>query len=175
MPILGWMCRLNRTVFVRRDSRRNAAEQINVLREAMADNWSVTIFPEGTVTDGHSMLPFKSSMLSVLESPPSGILVQPLVLDYGKVAEWIGWLGQESGIDNARRIFARPGTFTVDLHFLDPLDPREYHGRKAISAETRQRIETVLIAGLGKPLRPYRFDVPMVGFKAARDEPLDSA
>ena len=27
------------------------AEQINALREALADNWSVTVFPEGTTTD----------------------------------------------------------------------------------------------------------------------------
>lgn len=175
MRILGWMCRLNRTIFVNRESRRNAAEQINVLREALADNWSVAIFPEGTVTDGHSLLPFKSSMLSVLESPPPGILVQPLVVDYRAAAEWIGWVGEETGIDNARRVFMRPGTLDVDLHFLDPIDPRNCLGRKAITAESRQRIEQVLVASLGKPLRPFRYDMPKVGYLAPRDQPLDSA
>ena len=175
MPVLGWMARLNRTVFTQRQDRMNIAQQINALREALADNWSVVIFPEGTLTDGHSLLPFKTSMLSVLEPPPPGMLVQPVVIDYGPVAEWIGWLDQESGINNARRIFARPGSFTVDLHFLDPFDPHDFPGRKKIAAQARKQIEEQLIAALGKPLRAFRYDLPMVGYKAPRDEALDSA
>lgn len=175
MRVLGWMARLNRTVFTQRQDRMNIAQQINALREALADNWSVVIFPEGTLTDGHSLLPFKTSMLSVLEPPPPGMLVQPVVIDYGPVAEWIGWLDQESGINNARRIFARPGSFTVDLHFLDPFDPHDFPGRKKIAAQARKQIEEQLIATLGKPLRAFRYDLPMVGYKAPRDEALDSA
>ncbi|HCB77324.1 MAG TPA: 1-acyl-sn-glycerol-3-phosphate acyltransferase, partial [Erythrobacter sp.] len=60
VPVIGWLCGLNRTVFVKRENRMGVAEQINALREALQDNWSVTVFPEGTVTDGHSLLPFKS-------------------------------------------------------------------------------------------------------------------
>ena len=175
MRVLGWMARLNRTVFTQRQDRMNIAQQINALREALADNWSVVIFPEGTLTDGHSLLPFKTSMLSVLEPPPPGMLVQPVVIDYGPVAEWIGWMDQESGINNARRIFARPGSFTVDLHFLDPFDPHDFPGRKKIAAQARKQIEEQLISTLGKPLRAFRYDLPMVGYKAPRDEALDSA
>ena len=174
MRVLGWMARLNRTVFTQRQDRMNVAEQINALREALADTWSVVIFPEGTLTDGHSLLPFKTSMLRVLEPPPAGMLVQPVVIDYGPVAEWIGWLNQESGIDNARRIFARPGTFTINLHFLDPFDPHDFPGRKNIAAQARKQIEERLIAALGKPLRPFRYDAPMVGYKAPSDEALES-
>lgn len=170
MRMLGWMARLNRTVFTRRQARMNIAEQINALREAVADTWSVVIFPEGTVTDGQSLLPFKTSMLSVLEPPPPAMLVQPIVIDYGPNAEWIAWLGEETGINNARRVFARPGTFTVDLHFLDPFDPHDHPGRKRIAAEARRQIETVLVRTLGKPLRPFRFDLPIVGYVAPKTE-----
>ncbi|MCC6924923.1 MAG: 1-acyl-sn-glycerol-3-phosphate acyltransferase [Novosphingobium sp.] len=170
MFMLGWMARLNRTVFTKREARMNIAETINALREAIADTWSVVIFPEGTVTDGHSLLPFKTTMISVLEPPPPGMLVQPMVIDYGPVAEWIAWLDQESGIANARRIFARPGTFMVNVHFLDPFDPHEVGGRKAIAAEARRQIEDRLVASLGKPLRPFRFDLPMVGYVAPKGE-----
>ena len=175
MFMLGWMARLNRTVFTKREAKLNIAEQINALREALADTWSVVIFPEGTVTDGHSLLPFKTSMISVLEPPPPGMLVQPVVIDYGPVAEWIAWLDQETGINNARRIFARPGTFTVNVYFLDPFDPHDFPGRKNIAAQARKQIEERLIASLGKPLRPFRYDLPMVGYKAPRDEALESA
>ena len=145
-------------------------QQINALREAIADTWSIVIFPEGTVTDGHSLLPFKTSMLSVLKPPPPGMLVQPVVIDYGPVAEWIGWLDQESGLANARRIFARPGTFRVDVWFLDPFDPHDFSGRKAIAAEARRQIEGRLVQSLGKELRPFRFDLPMIGYVAPKDD-----
>ena len=78
-PVVGWLARLNRTVFVKREHRMGVAEQINALKEALVDNWSVTVFPEGTTTDGQSLLPFKTSMLSVLEPPPPGVLVQPVI------------------------------------------------------------------------------------------------
>lgn len=170
MRILGWMARLNRTVFTQRRERMNIAEQINALREAIADTWSIVIFPEGSVTDGHSLLPFKTSMLSVLEPPPPGILVQPIVIDYGPVAEWISWMNQESGFNNARRIFARPGSFRIDVHFLDPFDPHDFPGRKKIAAEARRQIEGRLLKSLGKPLRPFRYDIDVVGYVAPKVE-----
>lgn len=173
-PVLHALARMNRTVFTDRTERMNIAAQINTLRETMADNWSITLFPEGTVTDGHSLLPFKTSMLSVLEPPPPGVLVQPLVIDYGPLAEWIGWIGVEDGLDNARRLFARAGTFPIDLYFLEPFDPHDFPGRKAIAAEARRQIEARLVAGLGKPLRPFRFDMPSIGYVAPKRETLDS-
>lgn len=166
-PLIGWLAGLNRTVFVSRENRIGVAEQINALRESLADNWSIAIFPEGTTTDGHSLLPFKTSMLRVLEPPPPGVMVQPVMLDYGAIAEWIGWVGDESGIENAKRILARRGTFDLAIHFLDPFDPRDFNGRKAIAAEARLRIEPALVEALGKPLRVFGHDVGPVGYVAA--------
>jgi len=163
-PVVGWLSRLNRTVFVSREDRLGVAGQINRLREALADNWAITVFPEGTTTDGQSLLPFKTSMLSVLEPPPPGVLVQPVVLDYGAVAEWIGWIGTEGGLANAKRILARRGAFRLDIHFLDPFDPRDFPGRKAIAAQARNRIVPAMERNLGKPLRPFHLDVPQVGY-----------
>lgn len=155
VPVVGWLARINRTVFVKREDKLNVAGQINDLREALLDNWSVTVFPEGTTTDGQSLLPFKSSMLKVLEPPPPGVLVQPVHLDYGRVAEELGWIGMETGRHNALRILSRPGTFRLIVNFLTPFSPADFPGRKAIAAEARIRIETALLASLGKPLRPF--------------------
>ncbi|WP_353204813.1 1-acyl-sn-glycerol-3-phosphate acyltransferase [Sphingomonas sp.] len=154
-PVVGWLARLNRTVFVEREDRLGVAEQINRLRDALAETWSVTVFPEGTTTDGRSLFPFKTPMLKVLEPPPPGILVQPVLLDYGTVSEEIAWIGEESGKDNAVRLLARPGTFRVTVTFLEPFHPRDFTGRKAIAAESRRRIEDALVAAIGRPLVPF--------------------
>jgi lyso-ornithine lipid O-acyltransferase len=164
-PVVGWLASLNRTVFVKREHRMGVAEQINALKEALVDNWSVTVFPEGTTTDGQSLLPFKTSMLSVLEPPPPGVLVQPVVLDYGPVAEWIGWIGVEGGVNNAKRVLSRKGTFTLRLHYLEPFSPEDFRGRKAISIEARRRIEEALTDILGKPLRPFAHEVAPVRYQ----------
>jgi 1-acyl-sn-glycerol-3-phosphate acyltransferase len=164
-PLVGWLASLNRTVFVKRENRLGVAEQVNALKEALVDNWSVTVFPEGTTTDGQSLLPFKTSMMSVLDPPPPGVLVQPVVLDYGEVAEWIGWIGEEGGPNNAKRVLARKGTFRLRLYFLDPFSPEEFRGRKAISNEARARIEEALVEILGKPLRPFAHTVAPVRYQ----------
>ena len=171
-PVVGWLASLNRTVFVKREHRMGVAAQINALKEALADNWAVTVFPEGTTTDGQSLLPFKTSMLSVLEPPPPEVLVQPVLLDYGEVAEWIGWIGEEGGLNNAKRVLARRGTFPLTVKFLEPFSPADYHGRKAISLEARRRIEEALCETLGKPLRDFAHDVPPVRYNAPELPPV---
>lgn len=165
-PVVGWLASLNRTVFVKREHRMGVAEQINALKEALVDNWSVTVFPEGTTTDGQSLLPFKTSMLSVLEPPPPGVLVQPVILDYGPVAEWIGWIGEEGGLNNAKRVLSRKGSFPVRLHFLEPFSPEDFKGRKAISIEARRRIEEALVEIRGHLLRPFAHSVAPVRYEA---------
>ena len=142
-------------VVVEREDRLGVAEQINRLRDALAETWSFTVFPEGTTTDGRSLFPFKTPMLKVLEPPPPGILVQPVLLDYGAASEEISWIGVETGKDNAVRLLARRGTFRMTVTFLEPFHPRDFPGRKAIAAESRRRIEEALVRTIGHPLRPF--------------------
>ena len=154
-PIVGWLSTLNRTVFVSREDRAGVSEQIDRLREALADTWSVTIFPEGTTDDGQSLLPFKSSLLKILEPAPPGVVVQPLMLDYGAVGPDIAWLGVENGKNNALRVLARRGSFRVGIQFLEPFSPTEFPGRKAIAAEARSRIAAALSLVLGRPVDTF--------------------
>ncbi|WP_133366792.1 lysophospholipid acyltransferase family protein [Qipengyuania sediminis] len=165
VPVIGWLCRLNRTVFVKRENRMQVTGQIGALREALADNWSVTVFPEGTTTDNRSLLPFKTSLLSLLEPPPPGVKVQPVMLDYGAAGPEIGWIGDESGANNARRVLARRGSFPVRLHFLEPFNPADVGGRKAIGARARAAIEPALIEAVG-PLRDFAHTVAPVRYEA---------
>lgn len=164
-PVVGWLAGLNRTVYVKRENRLGVAEQINELRDALAETWAITVFPEGTTTDGKSLLPFKTPMLRVLEPPPPGVMVQPVMLNYGDAADDIAWIGQESGLNNARRILARKGSFRLDVHFLEPFHPRDFPGRKVIAAESRRRIEEALVKVLDAPLRPFRFAEEAIGYK----------
>jgi lyso-ornithine lipid O-acyltransferase len=154
-PIVGWLADLNRTVYVSREDRTGVAEQINRLRDALGDCWSITIFPEGTTNDGRTLLPFKSSLLKILEPAPTGVVVQPLMLDYGAVGPDISWLGAETGANNALRVLARRGSFPLHMHFLDPFWPHEFEGRKAIAAESQRRIALALETATGAQVTEF--------------------
>lgn len=170
-PLVGWLCRLNRTVFIRRENKLGVAEQINALREALSDNWAVTVFPEGTTGDGHTLLPFKSSMLQVLDPPPAGVLVQPVLIDYGEMSDFIAWVGEESGVTNFKKVLARKESFPVAIHYLEPFSPQDVRGRKAIAAEAHKRIKAALAIARGdegqENLPSVRYNRP-VGEKPER-------
>src|SRR3546814_538828 len=140
VPLIGWLCTLNHTIFVARTDRMGIARQIADLRDALAQAWPVTIFPEGTTSGADELLAFKASLLAALEPPPPGVMVQPILLDYGAATHTVEWLGDEPGQVNALRILARPGSFTVAATYLPPFDPADHAGRKGIATEARRRI-----------------------------------
>lgn len=152
VPLVGWLCTLNRTIFVAREDRMAVAAQIDALRAAFAEGWAVTIFPEGTTGNGEELLPFKASLLAALAPPPPGVRVQPVRIGYGPATRELAWVGDERGQDHALRVLSRPGAFPVELTFLDPLDPAALGDRKAIAAEARRRIAAA--AGLPPDARP---------------------
>jgi 1-acyl-sn-glycerol-3-phosphate acyltransferase len=138
VPLIGWLCTLNHTIFVARGDRMNVAAQVARLRDALSQPWPVTIFLEGTTGDGVTLLPFKAALLGALDPAPAGLMVQPVRINYGAATAELAWVGDEPGIDHARRVLARPGRFTATLHFLEPFAPSG--DRKAIAAEARARI-----------------------------------
>lgn len=143
-PIIGWLAACNQTVFISRTDKLGVASQVNSLREAIAENWSVTLFPEGTTSDGHGLLPFKPSLFAALTPLPKPIKVQPVFLDFGQWGPDIAWLGEETGWESAWRAFTRKGSYPVIVHFLEPFDPDLLTDRKAICMRARASISGAL-------------------------------
>ena len=119
-PVIGFLARANRTVFVDRENRRAAGNQAAALRDGLASGRPVAVFPEGTVNDGVSLLPFRATLLAAVAPPPAGVVVQPVAIDYGPHASEIAWHG-EPGRTNVPRVLGRRGRLPVTLRFLDPL------------------------------------------------------
>lgn len=76
-PFLGWLARLNATLFVERDARRRTEEQLAAMKEALAHG-PVALFPEGTTGCGGEVLPFKPALLAAA----SHGFVQPVSIQY---------------------------------------------------------------------------------------------
>ncbi|KTT72442.1 lysophospholipid acyltransferase family protein [Sphingomonas endophytica] len=138
-PLVGWLCTLNHTLFVKRGDRMGIEAQVAALRAQLAGPQPVGIFPEGTTGDGRTLLPFKAGLLAALDPPPPGVRVQPVRIDYGDATDDLAWVGAEPGAQHAIRVLNRAGHFTATLHFLEPFVPSG--DRKAIAATARARIE----------------------------------
>lgn len=146
-PLIGWLCKINNTIFVSRENILGVGGQIDELREAMTGDQPVAIFPEGTTHDGTGLLPFKPSLFAALVPPPPGMLVQPVFLSYGRHTNRVAWVGEEKVTENFWRLLSYLKPITATLHFLEPFDPVHYADRKAISAEVRSRIGSAMEGG----------------------------
>ena len=62
-PVLGLMAQLGGTLFIDRQRRTHVGEINDDIQNALADGALVIVFPEGTSSDGSTVLPFKSSLL----------------------------------------------------------------------------------------------------------------
>jgi len=138
---LKWLCDQNDTLFIARDRRGTVAGQVAQVRGALARR-RMTIFPEGTTSDGTALLPFKSALLSAVEGS-GDVTVQPVALDY-REAPAIAWHGEEPDGANVLRILARIRPIRVTARFLEPLSGSELADRKSMAAAAQQRIAGAL-------------------------------
>lgn len=139
-PVIGWLATLNNSVYVQREARLDVGMQAAALQAALTTGQPLTLFPEGTTSDGVSLLPFRSSLIAAVAPPPPGIAIQPVAIDYGSHAQRIAWIGEESVGHNALRVLSYPGRVTVTLWFMPPLGSEDFPDRKAIAAHSRGAI-----------------------------------
>jgi 1-acyl-sn-glycerol-3-phosphate acyltransferase len=77
---------LQRTIYVERERRSRVPLQAGAIVDRLAGGGNVILFPEGTSNDGVRVLPFKSSLFSVLQDErAAGFRIQPLTLAYTQV------------------------------------------------------------------------------------------
>jgi 1-acyl-sn-glycerol-3-phosphate acyltransferase len=145
-PVVGWLAGLNRTVFVARAQRSGVKGQADALRSALGAGQPVALFAEGTISETDSVLPFRPSLFASLYPPLPRTRVQPVAIDYGAAAGDIAWREGETTAANARRILSRPGSMPVTLTFLEPLDPHDAGGRKALAATAQAEVVRALRA-----------------------------
>jgi 1-acyl-sn-glycerol-3-phosphate acyltransferase len=79
-PVVGWLCRSMRVIFVDRDRRRDVGRVSRVMAERLAEGEGVTFFPEGTSTAGDRIIPFKPSLFDC--AVQTGVPVHYAALGY---------------------------------------------------------------------------------------------
>jgi len=155
-PLIGWLAAKNDTIFLRRGSRGHAKVINQQVADVLGKGRHVAVFPEGTTTDGRSLLHFHAALIQ----PALGVgrPVLPVAISYWEVdgqrslaPRYDGdiSLGQcTRAILGRKRLIAR--LVTTPLRGLNGED------RKQVAAEAREAI--ALAAGL--PLVSSRPETP---------------
>jgi lyso-ornithine lipid O-acyltransferase len=117
-PLFGWMAKLQRTVFVDRERRFLTGEKRDEISRRLQAGDTLVLFPEGTSSDGSSVLPFKSSYFGVVEG--LDIPVVPITITYFGTPKFYAWYGD---LDLLPHLWAvlKSGPIAVRVKFHPPV------------------------------------------------------
>lgn len=156
--VLGYLSRLNDTIYVERERRQAVGEQREAIVQRLRGGGRVILFPEGTNSDGTRVLPFKSSLFSVVEGPRTEQLaVQPVSLAYTRVngvpvtrsmlpsLAWVGDVALSPHIAD----FMALGAVTAEILVHPPVSRADFPSRK----ELARHCQEVVAAGYAQLMR----------------------
>jgi len=98
-PVLGTLTTAAGTLYIERESRRDAMRVVHHMSEALTQGDIVAVFPEGTTGNGVTLLPFHANLLQaaiVVDAP-----VQPLALSFidavtGQISQAASFVGDQT-------------------------------------------------------------------------------
>jgi 1-acyl-sn-glycerol-3-phosphate acyltransferase len=117
-PLFGLYARVGATVFVDRERRGAVAEAAAEMRERLDAGVPLTLFPEGTSSDGNDVLPFRSSLFEpVVElACPVTACALRYSLEGGSVADEVAYWRDLTLAPHLLNFLGKTGV-TLDIHF----------------------------------------------------------
>ncbi|MEO8161295.1 MAG: lysophospholipid acyltransferase family protein [Arenimonas sp.] len=141
-PVFGLLSRLQQTVFISRQRHRAGAVG-DALVLALAGEHGLLLFPEGTTSDGSTVLPFKSSVFAPLLAVP-GLRLQPVRIELlsvdgeaianGGDRDRYAYHGDATLVPHLWR-FLRGSGAELRVRFLEPITVAPDADRKALARE----------------------------------------
>ncbi len=143
-PVLGWIVACGGTLFIEREKKRDALRVVHHIAEALNAGDAVAIFPEGTTTDGHALLPFHANLLQAAIATDTP--VQPIALRYSDAATPISaaaaYVGDTTLLQSLWKV-ATASKLRVSVRVLPPEGTRHLD-RRALTEKVRGEIEAAL-------------------------------
>lgn len=158
-PLLGWLSQAVGTLFIERGRRHAVAHVNRHVVERLRAGQCVGIFPEGTTTDGTTLLPFHSNLVQAALG--AGAPVVPVALQYWQDAEpspAAAYVGDMNLAESIVRILIAP-RLRVAVRFLPAVPVESGMTRQAIARHARQAISAALeLTGLDGAEEPLSID-----------------
>ncbi len=145
-PLINWVARLGRTIFVTR-SRVTVSREREYLAARLGQGDNIILFPEGTTSDGARVLLFSSSFLALADAP-SKPFVQPVTIVYDALnglpvrrrdrpgISWYGDMDLASHFNRLGRQISHHATIILDVAIL----PGSFPNRKVLAAALEARL-----------------------------------
>lgn len=157
-PVFGWFARLAGTLFTDREKPTRVAALAAALEAALDRGLLVVLFPEGTSSDGDSVLPFKTSLLesAARGTHPLAACLIEYQLDDGDVGEEVCYWKDMTLVPHLINLLSKPAV-RASVRFSEVRERSA--SRKALARQLRSEILRLKRGG-GRPLSP---DPPATG------------
>ena len=143
-PLVGLMIAGCGTLFIERERRRDAHRVNEHAREVLAAGDTIAIFPEGTTTDGTTLLPFHGSLLQPVIDAQGHL--QPIAIRYlkrdGTHNDAPAYVGETSFMGSFWRVLGERA-MVVEMTLVPALAAHARH-RRELSREAEQAIRVAL-------------------------------
>lgn len=163
-PIIGKLSRLQRTIYVDRERRRQSGRQVSEIGQRLSEGDAMVFFAEGSTSDGNIMQPFKSTLfgaaqIALRESDTEEVLVQPVAIAYTRLhgmpmgryqRPHAAWIGDRALVPHILELLA-DGAVDVEVHFGDPVSFTRGGDRKAIAKTVRDDVRAMMTSALRNP------------------------
>lgn len=125
-PVIGSLSTGAGTLYIERERRRDAMRLVHHMAEALREGDLIAVFPEGTTSDGRTLLPFHANLLQAAIS--SGAPVQPAALRFalssnGETSYAPAYVDEDTLLESVWRTLSAP-PLTAYLRFGEPQDSR---------------------------------------------------
>jgi 1-acyl-sn-glycerol-3-phosphate acyltransferase len=142
-PFIGRLVAHSGTLFIERGSRSAAARSAQAIATRLSAQEHVAIFPEGTTTQGTSILPFQAALFQA--ALDARVPVQPVALRYvdahGAPSFAPAYSG-DTGFGESLLAIARASGLRAELHWLEKLPPQ--HERRELTRQAEAAISKAL-------------------------------
>jgi 1-acyl-sn-glycerol-3-phosphate acyltransferase len=132
------------TLFIERERRRDAHRVNDHAREVLAAGDTIAIFPEGTTTDGTTLLPFHGSLLQPVIDAQGHL--QPIAIRYlkrdGTHNDAPAYVGDTTFMGSFWRVLGERA-MVVEMTLVPALASQARH-RRQLSREAEHAIRVVL-------------------------------
>lgn len=144
-PIFGLLARCGGTIFLVRGSRTGATEAAIHIEYALRSGITVVLFPEGTSTDGTTLLPFRSFLFEPAVEAESLVTAAALSYEADGVEERkLCYQGDDHFVANLLEI---AGHKNVRCQIRFDSRPRIYSDRKQAANDTWERVARLRLRG----------------------------
>ncbi|MBI1175436.1 MAG: 1-acyl-sn-glycerol-3-phosphate acyltransferase [Sideroxydans sp.] len=143
-PLIGMLCQRTRTIFIERDIRRDTLRINRQISTMLEEGEYITLFPEGTSTDGTQLRHFHSSLFQ--SAIDNEVAIRPIAIRYhdgtGRHCHDAAFIGDMSFIQSLQNVLLSHSLHAT-LTFLPALSCAGKN-RRILAAEAQTAIGTVL-------------------------------